>query len=235
MTDTHTHILPHMDDGSRSVEMSLDMLRRERDQGVTTVALTPHMYRTRELPEDFLARRAASAETLREAIAALPAEERDSLPRLCLGAEVAWVPGMAEWPNLREFCYEGTDYLLVEPPLGRWDDRMPRELYDLMDRTGIVPVIAHIDRYFDRPAGALEELFSLGVPVQLSAEALLHFFGRRRALHALEDGIAQVLISDCHNLDSRPPNLGPALAVVRQKLGDGWARDLAAQSDEIIP
>lgn len=39
MTDLHTHILPAMDDGAKSVEMSLEMLRMERDQGVDTVVL----------------------------------------------------------------------------------------------------------------------------------------------------------------------------------------------------
>ena len=48
MTDLHTHILPEMDDGAESVEMSLDMLRMERDQGVDAVVLTPHFYRDRE-------------------------------------------------------------------------------------------------------------------------------------------------------------------------------------------
>ena len=62
MTDLHTHILPGMDDGAVSVETSLEMLRMERDQGVDAVVLTPHFYRDRERPEQFLARRRASAE-----------------------------------------------------------------------------------------------------------------------------------------------------------------------------
>ena len=44
MTDQHTHILPGMDDGSRSPEMSLELLRAEAAQGVDTVILTPHYY-----------------------------------------------------------------------------------------------------------------------------------------------------------------------------------------------
>ena len=42
MTDLHTHILPGMDDGARSAEESLALLRAERDCGVTALVLTPH-------------------------------------------------------------------------------------------------------------------------------------------------------------------------------------------------
>ena len=42
MTDYHSHILPGMDDGSRSVEESLSLLREEVRQGIDTVVMTPH-------------------------------------------------------------------------------------------------------------------------------------------------------------------------------------------------
>ena len=100
MTDLHTHILPGMDDGAKTPEESLQMLRMERDQGVDTVVLTPHFYRDREWPERFLARRRASAEALRDALMALPEEEIRNMPRLILGAAVAWVPNLPEMTEL---------------------------------------------------------------------------------------------------------------------------------------
>ena len=50
MTDLHTHILPGMDDGAQSVEDALQLLRMEKQQGVDTVALTPHYYGEEETP-----------------------------------------------------------------------------------------------------------------------------------------------------------------------------------------
>lgn len=41
MIDLHTHILPKMDDGASSSDLSLEMLRMEAEQGVDTVVLTP--------------------------------------------------------------------------------------------------------------------------------------------------------------------------------------------------
>ena len=91
MTDLHTHILPGMDDGAKTPEESLQMLRMERDQGVDTVVLTPHFYRDRERPEWFLARRRASAEALRQEAEALrgPAAEYQSLKEHVADIEIS--------------------------------------------------------------------------------------------------------------------------------------------------
>ena len=56
ITDFHSHILPFMDDGSKSVEESLDMLRLLKSQGVDRVVLTPHFYPNYEDPEQFLSK-----------------------------------------------------------------------------------------------------------------------------------------------------------------------------------
>ena len=47
MTDLHTHILPGIDDGAKSIEEALALLRAQANQGVDTVALTPHFYKRR--------------------------------------------------------------------------------------------------------------------------------------------------------------------------------------------
>ena len=54
MIDFHTHILPGMDDGSRSVAESIAMLRAQAEQGVTTVIATPHFYANDESVATFL-------------------------------------------------------------------------------------------------------------------------------------------------------------------------------------
>lgn len=66
--ELHSHILPNIDDGSDSVEMSLDMLRREAEQGVGTVCASSHYYAHREGIKAFCARRAEALERLASAI-----------------------------------------------------------------------------------------------------------------------------------------------------------------------
>ena len=65
MLDFHSHFLPKMDDGSKSTEMSMEMLRSSRKQGVTTIVSTSHFYGTDESPERFLRRRQHAFEKLR--------------------------------------------------------------------------------------------------------------------------------------------------------------------------
>ena len=234
MTDLHTHILPGMDDGAPDVETSLSMLREEARQGVDTVVLTPHFYRDRERPEHFLARRARAADRLNGAIQALPGEERRAMPRLILGAEVAWVPNLAYWEELPLLCMGESSYLLLELPFTPWNENMVNQLYDLLGRTGITPILAHLERYRGgQRRGLMEEVVSLGFPVQFSADGLLHPLRRGRALKELrEEG--NFLASDCHDLTSRPPNLGKAMEVVRRRLGPAGEARVLGRSDRLV-
>ncbi len=235
MTDLHTHILPGMDDGSRSIEMSIAMLREEAAQGVSTVALTPHYYRERESSGSFLERRFAAYRALEEAISALPENDCAALPARVLAAEVAWVPNLADCRHLRELCYQGTDVFLLELPMQPWYDGLFTQLYDLMNLTGLTPMIAHIDRYWtsQKPA-RLAELYSLGLPTQLSAEALLRFSTRSRALKELQSGRAQYLMSDCHRIQERKPNILQGMEVIEKRLGTASRRRLETITDSLL-
>ena len=224
MIDLHTHILPGMDDGARDAEQSVQMLCREAADGVSGVALTPHFYPARETAEHFLDRRARAEEVLRSRLEKLPKEERETLPTLAFGAEVAWGPNIAAWQGLEKLCYEGTKYLLLELPFFPWDGALVKDIHTLMSRTGLTPMLAHIDRYFGtQKKERINEMLSLGLPVQISAEALLHRRYRRTALRLLESGEAQFIISDCHDLSDRAPNLGAAAELLRRRMDDEQA------------
>jgi len=74
---------------------------------------------------------------------------------------------------------------------------------------------------------------SLGFPVQFSADTLLHPLRRGRVLKELrEEG--SFLASDCHNLTSRPPNLGKAMEVVRRRLGPAGETAVLGQGDRLV-
>lgn len=231
MTDLHTHILPGMDDGAQTPEESIAMLLEQARQGVDTVALTPHFYRNKERPKTFLQRRAEAWQNLQNAIAELPEEERKRLPKLILGAEVAYAPGMWEWPELMELCYENTKVLLLELPVGQWNEEIFRQIHNLMNRTGIVPMFAHVERYLHiREFGHLLEL---QLPMQVSAMALTRAIGRKRVCRLLLER-AGILISDCHDIKFRPPNIGKALQWLEKKEGRRAAQFCIRNADGIL-
>ena len=236
MTDLHTHILPGMDDGAQSAEESISLLRAERNCGVTAVMLTPHYYPEQETPDQFLRRRADAYETLLRKLDTLKPEDRDTLPALYLGAEVAWGPNIPEWRDLERLCcLSGGQYLLLELPSMPWDGGLIRELYELMSRTGLTPILAHIDRYLPtQPKEILNELLDMGLPTQISADALLHASMRHRTLQLIRHDRVQFLISDCHTLSERAPRLDKAAAVLKRRLGKQRAEEFLKQADEFL-
>lgn len=234
MTDLHTHILPGIDDGARNAEESIAILRMEKEQGVDAVVLTPHFYGMRERAEKFLCRRDASVRELTAELDKLPKEERDDLPQLILGAEVAWNSALADCEELPRLCIGKTKNFLLELPFTPWSTQMFNQIYDLIGQTGLTPVIAHLERYIlgQRPR-MIAEIFELGVPVQISADMLRRPFVRGRVLKLFEKRRAHVLASDCHNCADRSPNLGEGLQLVRRKLGSWCADELARCADEL--
>ena len=215
MIDFHTHILPEMDDGSRSVEESLSMLRAEQAQGVDTVVLTPHFYPKHESLTRFLQRREESFNRLQAAAA-----ENWLQPKLLTGAEVYFFRGIAESDILPELAVAGTDLVLVEMPVTKWSEQMLRELGEIHSKTGLIPVVAHVERYLkDNGRHLSDVLAELPALVQANSSFFLSLGTRRRAMRLLRQGKIHLLGSDCHNMTSRTPNLGVAKEKIIRALG----------------
>lgn len=203
MVDLHTHILPQMDDGSQSVEQSLQMLQMMAQQGVDTVVATPHFYANEESLQSFLQRRKEAYEKIADA---------QSEVKILLGAEVAYFVGMSNCEELLQLRIEGSNLLLVEMPFAAWSDSVVCEIVALR-RMGVIPVLAHIERYRKLPEfwSVIGQLQGIGVLMQCNANSVsIPFFGKR-LIAMLQDGRISFLGSDCHNTTSRPPNMSKAL------------------------
>lgn len=208
MIDFHSHVLPGMDDGSKSVEESLAMLEATAQQGISHMAATSHFYPMEDSPEQFLARRAAVVERLRYAW-------KPGLPKLLLGAEVYFFEGMSGVKELDALCLEGTELLLVEMPFHPWTDRMVKELLAVHEHRALTVVLAHIERYFRfQPKGIWDDLLDQGLLMQCNAEYFLSWRTRKKACRMLAEGKVHLLGSDSHNMSARPPRLGEALSVI---------------------
>lgn len=238
IVDFHSHVLPGIDDGSRSVEESLVMLKRMQDQGITAVVATPHFYASHHYPERFLERRNGAREKLRQAAEELGVQ----LPQLYCGAEVAYFRGMSQSGALEDLAIEGTRAVMIEMPMGRWTSAMYEELEQIHAVQGLIPVVAHVDRYLGkiRDFGIPKALAGLPVLVQANAG---FFLGDNtgglsggtvgKAMRMLKNEYIHLLGSDCHNLTDRGPNLGDAVKAIERSLGaealewiGGWQREV---------
>jgi protein-tyrosine phosphatase len=190
--DVHSHLLPGVDDGSRSFENSVEVLARFADQGVECVVLTPHLNvsRSAEAPYE---RHVELLETLRD-------RARHS-PELRLGWEI-----MLDEPgrDLRSprLALGGSRAVLVEFPLSGVPEQGGDELYRIR-RSGVVPVLAHPERYWGCTVAKVQGWKRAGAVIQMDTAGLL---GRGRiskiSRELLEQGLVDLFASDTHG-DSR--------------------------------
>lgn len=217
MIDFHSHILPGVDDGSPSVEVSVAMLRASAEQGITHVVATPHFFPLHDDPRRFLERRDRGEAALRRAL-----RGREDLPRLLVGAEVAFFRGISHSEFLPELTIRGKRCILIEMPPGPWPEEFYRELEDIWTKRGIIPIIAHIDRYISpfRTYGIPERLEQMPVYVQANGDFFLERTRAGMAMGLLKADRIHLLGSDCHDMTERKPNLGPAMEKIRRRLGE---------------
>lgn len=221
MIDFHTHVLPGIDDGCSDAAESLAVLKSMRTNGVKAVVATPHYYREKCSIDTFLTRRAAAYENLMSAVKADNAE----IPELLLGAEVAYFPGMSRTEKIDRLCIGGTKYMLLEMPFEKWDQFTVGELEKLIASRGIIPIIAHVERYRGYKS-MLPELVKLQLPIQINANSLFKLGTSFFLMNRIRDGSIQIIGSDCHDLYSRPPNIHLAMNKIEKKLGAESVRKL---------
>ena len=141
MIDFHSHILPEMDDGSRSLSESMEMLLASKEQGINTMVATSHYYQSRESIDDFLTRREKSFNRLME-------HSHDfQIPDLRLGAEVANFSGMSKMENLQQLKIQGTECILIEMPFSIWTSSNINEIYSIIIILDLILILAHVERY----------------------------------------------------------------------------------------
>lgn len=216
MIDFHTHILPKMDDGSRSVDESLKMLSALKEQGIGTIAATPHFYANDESVYDFVKRRQASYEALAGAVP-------DGAPEIILGAEVKYYEGISRLDGLKSLCFQGTKLLLLEMPMKSWTDYNIRELIDISCSGRIIPVLAHVERYMRfQQKSIFDMLLENDVLMQINASFVNGFLTKRKAIGLLGKRNVLFIGSDCHNMSDRPPDIGKAYETIKKKLGDDF-------------
>lgn len=230
VVDVHSHILPGMDDGSRSVTESLEMLKAAYEQGIDAVIATPHFYGDRERPESFLSRRD-------ESLKALKAASYDGhLPNIYIGAEIAYYFGMGSSEALPSLCIEGTKCALIEMPFCAWSRGEVEEIYSAMKNYGITPILAHIERFigYGKNLSYIKELAERDVLLQSNAEFFINKKTRKKALKFLNSGLVKLIGSDCHNTGDRPQNIGDAINVIREELSDYHIKIIEGYSDSVL-
>ena len=214
MTDLHCHILPGMDDGAKDTAVSLELLHREYEDGVRNIAFTSHFNSERTTVDAFTAKRQAAFEQLTAALEGQPMQFDFKL-----GAEVFFSPGLCEL-DTRALCMGDTAYLLLEFPTTHKPHFIRQTLYNLQQQ-GIVPLIAHIERYpyvLEDPT-LLYDWVAAGAYAQINAGALLEPKLCKKLCKFIQWGLVHVISTDTHSPDKRPPRMAQGVQQLEKLLG----------------
>ena len=213
MIDVHCHMLPGIDDGSKDVAMSLEMISRSVEQGVEGIIFTPHFYADMNSPETFLRKRDKALHELEDNLGSLP-----KVPVYTTGAEVHYFRGMSRSKDIERLCIGKSDYMLIEMPFRNWQPNMIDEIEEISLVLGLRVIIAHIERYFDQDKKLVNRLLdNPNLLIQCNAEFFIEKSTYSKAVRLLKTRRIDLLGSDSHNLSSRRPNLAEAIEIIEKK------------------
>lgn len=189
MIDLHSHVIPGVDDGARSLESAARVLARFAADGVTTLVCTPHL----KASEAVTAPVALVTQRLDE----LRGRAGKAAPALRLGWEIMLdEPGMPI--GRAALRLGGAPAVLVEFPRSGIPPRATNELARIRE-SGVVPVLAHPERYWGVSVAHVNEWRSVGAVMQVDVAPLLSEGDRGRvARMLLEQGLVHLLASDNH-------------------------------------
>ena len=227
MIDLHSHLLPGIDDGASSLEEALSLARIAVADGITHMAMTPHVH-----PGRFENTQQTILPVFREFNAALDAHGINlsvyAAGEVRLSAEMLGMFAVDQLPFLGE--WDGQRVMLLELPHSHVPPGSDKLVQWLMAR-GVVPMIAHPERNkgIMSDVSKLAPFVELGCLFQLTAMSVAGKFGveaKRLSDEMLDKGWVTVIASDAHNADRRPPVLSDAVEAASQLIGPAEARRL---------
>jgi protein-tyrosine phosphatase len=229
VVDIHSHILPEVDDGPKSWDVSVAMCRAAAADGITHMVATPHANDRYHYDREYLTGLVAHLQQL-----------IGDIPKLSLGCDFH-----LSYDNLQDaianpgrYVIEGTRYLLVEFSNYSVPQQTSDSFFKLGD-CGITAIITHPERnpiLRESPQRVLEWA-EQGCVVQMTGSALTGFWGdrtRRAALWLLEHQAVHILATDAHDTEKRVPILSRARDAAAEICGEDIAEAMVEANPRAI-
>lgn len=210
--DIHAHIIPGVDDGARSLEEALSLLKMAQNNGIDAIVATPHFYADRVSFDEYDKKVSEGFELLRSNTAEL---------EIFKGYEVRYFRGISTSEYTRRLTLNGSDYILVEFPYGESiTEGMLRDIEDIYYNLNITPILAHLERYhkyhgFKNALGLIDDGIAIA---HINATSLTDSY-KKAAVKLMKAGYVSVIATDMHSTDVRPPVLDSALTAVGKLMG----------------
>lgn len=231
--DMHSHILPKFDDGAKSVEESLSLIKCLTKQNVTNICLTPHFYTNEMSAKDF-------AEKRREAYENFLPHIPEGI-NVVLGAEVYVTRFLFSNDDLSDLTYGNSNYILTEfSYTSSFSEKTMNDFYSLTRNYGLIPILPHVERYntLMKDSEIIRELKDMGVLIQTNISNYTQkasFFRKRKLLKYIGEGLIDIIGSDAHSMTHNSPEyFTQAIRTISEKCGRSVVKRLMQNSAEIF-
>jgi protein-tyrosine phosphatase len=229
VVDIHSHILPEVDDGPKSWDVSVAMCRAAAADGITHMVATPHANDRYHYDREYL-------QSLLEHLQRLAG----AAPKLSLGCDfhLSYDNMQDVLSNPARYAIADTRYMLVELSNYSVPDQITDCFLKLGDR-GMTAVITHPERnpILRESPQRVVEWAEQGVVIQVTGSAFTGFWGertRRAAEWLLEHEAVHVLATDAHDTEKRVPILSAGRDAAAEICGDVVAEALATSNPQAI-
>jgi protein-tyrosine phosphatase len=221
LIDIHSHVLFDLDDGARTLEDSLAMVRMAAEHGTTDLVATPHANLTYRFDPERIAQRIAQVR-----------EAAGGAVRLYTGCDfhLSYENIQDAIDHPRKYTINQKSYLLVE-----FSELLifknTEEIFARLRDAGMTPVITHPERngLLRQRADTIAQWVEAGARVQVTAQSVTGGFGRRAqdfSRELLDRRLVHVIASDGHDCERRPPVMDQALEWLGKHYGDSLAEAL---------
>lgn len=232
MIDIHSHILPNIDDGSRSIEETFNLIKEAKNVGFEAIIATSHYI------EDYYETDTPEREVWIKAIYEnLQAKNIDM--KLYLGNEIY----ISE--NLVSLLEEGkastindTSYVLFELPLNAEPMNLYQVIYE-MQQCKLVPILAHPERYsfVQKDPELIYDLIQKGVLIQSNYGSIIGQYGEKAEMIVkkfLENNMIHFLGSDAHRQNTIYPKIPQILSELNGIIGEEKVEELTTTNPKLV-
>ena len=227
MIDLHSHILPQVDDGARSIEEALEMARIAMEDGIEQMVCTPHMF-------NGLSRNPEPPEVL-DRVGKLQDAIGNQGLRVLPGNEVHFSHEILEKvradgvTKLNRLNYILVEFPTLTVPAGA------SELFNELIADGVRPILVHPERnaQLQTRRAMVADFVQQGVYIQVTAMSVTGEFGsaaRNCAESLLRHNCVHFLATDTHRADRRPPVLSRGRDAAADIIGADKARKLVVDN-----
>lgn len=235
MIDFHAHILPNIDDGSASMEESINLIKEAKQAGFTGIISTSH-YLQNYYESDEEERRRILAELANQVKVA---DAEAEIPKLYLGSEIYISTDIVELlEEGKASTINGTNYVLFELPMNSKPLFAKEVVYKLIEN-GYKPIIAHPERYsyVKEDIEFVRELKSMGALFQSNYGSVIGMYGgsaKKTLKKLLKEDLISFLGSDVHAVGQIYPKVPKILRKLEKWISPEKLQELTTLNAEKV-